>query len=122
KKLISKSFSSFEVDGKDPCTLYCVQGSEVYRVVLGDSTPETNTLITHHKETQSLVPELFHSDPANEISLFALDNEHKFFFTSIRKEVKKYDYQTKALVHSFKGHRSGIQQLVFAEDFRLMAR
>ena len=145
KTKINKKFTAFKVDPEDPSILYCysILEKNVYKVYLNndpkqeDSMPDTETMSKlGKKENQILLEkkqrefiekevsnlELFFSDPVNSILNFSFDKNKKFFLDYYNIEIKKYDWETKKLLHIFKGHVSYIRELIFAEDFSLMIR
>ena len=145
KTQIDKKFSGFQVDKKDPSILYCICDKNVYKVSMENQSnlkdtnflPQSQTLKKFEKndlkkilkdsqndKDQEKFEKLqnFFSNPVNAIESFNFDEEKNFFFICNEKEIKKYDMETKKLLHTFKGHQRTIQQLVFAEDFSLMIR
>ena len=145
KTKINKNFTYFKIDPEDPSIFYCYYQREktMYKVSMEtdskeeDSRPDTEkTGKLEKKENKPLLEkrenkfiekensnlELFFYYPVNDIEDFSFDKDKKFFFTYYKKEIKKYDWKTKKLLHTFKGHEDDIEQLVFEENFSLMIR
>ena len=145
KTKINEYFDAFKVDPEDPSILYYYYKLKnyVYKVFLNndpkqeDSMSDTETIPKlEKKENQPLLErtksefvekevsnvELFFSDPLNDIDDFSFDKNKKFFFTYYYKEIEKYDWETKKLLHIFKGYDDRIRKLIFAEDFSVMIR
>ena len=143
KTKINKNLYNFKVDPEDPSIFYSFYDMDVFKVSMEtdsneeDSRPDTETMgnpekkenepllekrQTEYKQKENKNIELFHKDPVNSVKEFSFDKNKKFFFTYYRREINKYDWKTKKLLHSFKRHKEHIQQLIFTEDFSLMIR
>ena len=140
---INRELNDLKVDTQDPSILYSTSRKNVYKVFIKidskkqDSTLDTDTtrkpeknekrLLLHKRQgkyiqKQNSSLELFYSDPVDFIEFFTFDEDKKFFFTFYRREIKKYDWQTRKLLHTFKGYQKRIKQLLFTQDFSLMIR
>ena len=145
KTIINEYFDALKIDPEDPSILYCFSGNKnnVFKVSMETASNEENSTFdtetmgnpekkenepllekrqTEYKQKENKNIELFHKDPVNSVKEFSFDKNKKFFFTYYRREINKYDWKTKKLLHSFKRHKEHIQQLIFTEDFSLMIR
>ena len=145
KTQIDKEFSGFQVDNKDPSILYCILKKNMYKVSMENqsnlkeknTTPERKTINqSKRKSKKSLVLQKrnkidkenskkiyhFYEDKKYDILSITFDKNKTLFFICNDKEIKKYDMETKKLLHTFKGHENEIRQLIFADDFSLMIR
>lgn len=142
---IQKKVDEIEIDKKNPNIIFFIHQKEVFKLNLKETPVKAKNVVRRNssigvnlkKRMKSLrkklikpknfseqnnIHEKIFSSQKHDINFFKFDKKMKYFFTHDGKIIRKYSYETSALVRSFESHKNTVVNIILTENYNFMIR